>query len=97
MLQLRLMVAQLMEAENFYKNGEFLDQPIPGRGVAFRVAAEALNVERLIFYSPDGNEDPKDILLLDDLLLDGAHLAIASRFAKEPLMKKRILRPRVSD
>jgi len=72
-----------------------LDQPIPGRGVAFRVAAEALNVERLIFYSPDGNEDPKDILLLDDLLLDGAHLAIASRFAKGAVNEETdFLRPR---
>lgn len=58
-----------------------LDQPIRGRGVAFRVAAEALQTERLVFYSPDGNEDPADITRLDDLLLDGARLAIASRFA----------------
>jgi glycosyltransferase involved in cell wall biosynthesis len=59
-----------------------LDQPIPGRGVAFRVAAEACHAERLIFYSPDGNEDPDDIERLDDLLLGGARLAIASRFAR---------------
>ena len=72
-----------------------LDQPIPGRGVAFRVAAEALNVERLIFYSPDGNEDPSDIVLLDDLLLDGAHLAIASRFVKGAVNEETdFLRPR---
>jgi glycosyltransferase involved in cell wall biosynthesis len=58
-----------------------LDQNIPGRGVAFRVAADACRSERLIFYSPDGNEDPADIERLDDLLLDGARLAIASRFA----------------
>jgi len=58
-----------------------LDQPIPGRGVAFRVAAEATDTERLVFYSPDGNEDPADIERLDDLLLAGAHLSIASRFA----------------
>ncbi|MCK6515160.1 glycosyltransferase [Myxococcota bacterium] len=59
-----------------------LDQTIPGRGVAFRVAAEACHAERLIFYSPDGNEDPDDIERLDDLLLGGARLAIASRFAR---------------
>lgn len=58
-----------------------LDQPIPGRGVAFRVAAEATDTARLVFYSPDGNEDPADIERLDDLLLGGARLAIASRFA----------------
>ncbi|MEY3213561.1 MAG: hypothetical protein RIT28_4042 [Pseudomonadota bacterium] len=59
-----------------------LDQTIPGRGVAFRVAAEACHAERLIFYSPDGNEDPDDIERLDDLLIGGARLAIASRFAR---------------
>jgi glycosyltransferase involved in cell wall biosynthesis len=56
------------------------DQPIPGRGVAFRVAADVARGERLIFFSPDGNEDPDDIERLDDLLLAGARLAIAARF-----------------
>jgi glycosyltransferase involved in cell wall biosynthesis len=55
-------------------------QPIRGRGVAFRVAAEASRAERLIFFSPDGNEDPDDIVRLDDLLIAGADLAIARRF-----------------
>lgn len=59
-----------------------VDQSIPGRGVAFRVAADATDTERLVFYSPDGNEDPADIERLDDLLLGGARLAIASRFAR---------------
>lgn len=59
-----------------------LDQSIPGRGVAFRVAAEASSAERMVFYSPDGNEDPADIERLDDLLLGGARVAIASRFAE---------------
>lgn len=58
-----------------------LDQPIRGRGVAFRVAAEATDTDRLVFYSPDGNEDPADIARLDDLIAGGADLAIASRFA----------------
>ena len=57
------------------------DQSIPGRGVAFRVAADVSEAERLVFFSPDGNEDPADIEPLDDLLLAGARLAIASRFA----------------
>ncbi|NOY27332.1 MAG: hypothetical protein GXP62_15805 [Oligoflexia bacterium] len=59
-----------------------LDQSIPGRGVAFRVAADATDTDRLVYYSPDGNEDPADIERLDDLLLGGARLAIASRFAR---------------
>jgi len=58
-----------------------LDQSIAGRGVAFRVALEATDTARLVYYSPDGNEDPDDIVRLDDLVKDGADLAIASRFA----------------
>jgi len=57
-----------------------LDQPIRGRGVAFRVAAEAVDTKRIIYFSPDGNEDPGDIIPLDDLVRDGAQLAIARRF-----------------
>lgn len=72
-----------------------LEQPISGRGVAFRVAAEALDCDRLIFYSPDGNEDPLDIIKLDDLLLEGADLAIASRFAKGAVNEEAdLIRPR---
>jgi glycosyltransferase involved in cell wall biosynthesis len=59
-----------------------LDQSIPGRGVAFRVAAEASRDERIVYYSPDGNEDPADIERLDDLIIAGHDLAIASRFAE---------------
>jgi glycosyltransferase involved in cell wall biosynthesis len=58
-----------------------LEQSIPGRGVAFRVAAEASRDERIVYYSPDGNEDPADIERLDDLIMEGNDLAIASRFA----------------
>lgn len=73
-----------------------LDQSLRGRGVAFRVAADAATAERLIFYSPDGNEDPDDIERLDDLLLGGARLAIASRFARGAVNEEDIsvLRPR---
>lgn len=72
-----------------------LDQGIPGRGVAFRVAAEAVDTDRLVFYSPDGNEDPEDIERLDDLLLGGARLAIASRFADGAVNEEAdLLRPR---
>ena len=72
-----------------------LDQPIAGRGVAFRVAAEATDTARLVFYSPDGNEDPADIERLDDLLLQGARLSIASRFARGAVNEETdSLRPR---
>ncbi len=72
-----------------------LTQPIAGRGVAFRVAAEAVDTERMVFYSPDGNEDPADIERLDDLLINGADLAIASRFANGAVNEETdIFRPR---
>lgn len=72
-----------------------LDQPIAGRGVAFRVALEATDTARLVFYSPDGNEDPADIERLDDLVRDGADLAIASRFARGAINEEQDwLRPR---
>ena len=77
------------------KNIPILDQSLPGRGVAFRVAAEALDTERLVFYSPDGNEDPDDIIRLDDMLIAGADLAIASRFAQGAVNEEAdMIRPR---
>ena len=33
-----------------------------GRGEAFRIAAERATGDVMIMYSPDGNEDPKDIV-----------------------------------
>jgi glycosyltransferase involved in cell wall biosynthesis len=72
-----------------------LDQSIPGRGVAFRVAAEASRDERIVYYSPDGNEDPADIERLDDLIMAGHDLAIASRFAEGSINEETdTLRPR---
>ncbi len=50
-----------------------------GRGEAFRLAARKAGGERLIFFSPDGNEDPADIPKLLSLL-DSCDMAIASRF-----------------
>jgi hypothetical protein len=49
----------------------------------------------MVYYSPDGNEDPADIVRLDDLLLGGADLAIASRFAVGAINEETdALRPR---
>ena len=77
------------------RNIPILDQPIAGRGVAFRVAAEASDTERMVYYSPDGNEDPADIVRLDDLIAGGADLAIASRFAVGAINEETdTLRPR---
>ena len=51
-----------------------------GRGQAFRIGAEVARGEHLVFFSPDGNEDPEDILKLFAKLDDGYEMAIGSRF-----------------
>jgi glycosyltransferase involved in cell wall biosynthesis len=51
-----------------------------GRGEAFRIGMEKAKGENLVFFSPDGNEDPNDILKLFSLLEAGYDIAIASRF-----------------
>ncbi len=51
-----------------------------GRGQAFQIAAQVAAGAHLVFFSPDGNEDPADILRLFAQLEAGADMAIASRF-----------------
>ena len=55
-------------------------QKKPGRGEAFRIGAAAAKGDYLIFFSPDGNEDPADITKLLKLLDLGFDMAVASRF-----------------
>ena len=57
-----------------------VEQERPGRGEAFRAAVRATKGDHLVFFSPDGNEDPRDIPRLFAALESGADLAIASRF-----------------
>ena len=59
---------------------KLINQVKPGRGEAFRLAVEKSKGKYLIFFSPDGNEDPNDIEKLLKLLEQGNDLAIASRF-----------------
>jgi glycosyltransferase involved in cell wall biosynthesis len=69
--------------ELFKKNKiRVIHQDTPGRGEAFRLAAEAATGDDLIFFSPDGNEDPADIPRLLRCLHRGNDLVIASRFMK---------------
>lgn len=51
-----------------------------GRGEAFRLGWAAAKGDYLIFFSPDGNEDPGDITKLLKLLDLGFDMAVASRF-----------------
>ena len=59
-----------------------VNQQKPGRGEAFRLAVKKAKGENLIFFSPDGNENPADIPRLISLLKEGNDLVIASRFMK---------------
>jgi glycosyltransferase involved in cell wall biosynthesis len=60
-----------------------INQVKPGRGEAFRLAMKKAKGEHLVFFSPDGNEDPNDIPKLSKLLEKGNDLVIASRFLPE--------------
>ena len=55
------------------------DQKSKGRGEAFRVAAQVSDADFLIFFSPDGNEDWKDISRFRKFFEQGYNLVIASR------------------
>ncbi|HLD49839.1 MAG TPA: glycosyltransferase family 2 protein [bacterium] len=52
-----------------------------GRGEAFRVAFEKASGDAIVFYSPDGNEDPTDIPKFRPLLESGDDLVIANRMS----------------
>lgn len=72
--------------EFFKERGvRIVPQESKGRGEAFRIAEKASSGDCMIFFSPDGNEDPGDIPKLLKLLDEGYDLAIASRFL--PLSK----------
>jgi glycosyltransferase involved in cell wall biosynthesis len=67
--------------EFFRERGiKVVPQEIKGRGEAFRIAVKEAKGGYLIFFSPDGNEDPGDIPKLLELLTKGYDIAIASRF-----------------
>jgi len=53
----------------------------PGRGSAFVIAFEECKEDILLFFSPDGNEDPNDISRLLDVILT-SDIVIATRFGK---------------
>lgn len=59
-----------------------LQQRSEGRGEAFRIAWSESSGDALIFFSPDGNEDPADIPKFKPLLQEGNDMVIASRMMK---------------
>lgn len=64
------------------KKIKVLFQDIKGRGEAFRVAFRNAKGDALIFFSPDGNEDPNDIPKFRPLLEQGNDIVIATRMIK---------------
>ncbi|MBI4058018.1 glycosyltransferase family 2 protein [Candidatus Microgenomates bacterium] len=61
---------------------DIVPQKSPGRGEAFRIAAEKSQGDILIFFSPDGNENPNDIPKFRKYFEEGADIVIASRMMK---------------
>ncbi|MGZ3694302.1 MAG: glycosyltransferase family 2 protein [Bdellovibrionota bacterium] len=57
-------------------------QEVKGRGAAFRLAFEKAQGDALLFFSPDGNEDPADIPRFQPLLEQGNGMVIATRMVK---------------
>lgn len=67
---------------DFFKSKgiKVIAQENPGRGAAMQLAAKISEGDILVFFGPDGNEDPRDCPKLRDLVLAGNDMAIASRF-----------------
>lgn len=70
--------------EYFKENNiQVVGQSKRGRGQAFHEAFEKIpDMDAFIFFSPDGNEDPKDLPKFKKLLQDGSDIVIASRIMK---------------
>lgn len=67
--------------EFFESNGvRVIRQKVHGRGEAFRIALKESKGDCLIFFGPDGNETPEDILPMIQKLEEGNDMVIASRF-----------------
>lgn len=65
----------------FKKTGiRVVHQTERGRGNAVRLAAKEASGDALVFFAPDGNENPDDLTKLRDFILAGNDMAIASRF-----------------
>lgn len=66
---------------DFFKenNVPVLGQSKRGRGEAFLLAFENIKTDAFIFFSPDGNEDVKDLAHFKKFLLEGHDVVIASR------------------
>ncbi|MFA5778947.1 MAG: glycosyltransferase [Elusimicrobiota bacterium] len=57
-------------------------QDKPGRAEAFRIGVKKAKYDNIVFFSPDGNENPDDIVNIIKHLENGFDMVIASRFLK---------------
>ena len=64
-------------------NIRVISQKGKGRGDAFREGCANATKDVLVFFSPDGNEEPEDIQKLVNKINDGYDMVIATRFSKE--------------
>src|SRR5713226_2844094 len=67
-----------------------------GRGDAFLLAFQRVETDAYIFFSPDGNEDVRDLPNFKPLLQGGADLVIASRMMRGAVNEEdlHLLKPR---
>jgi glycosyltransferase involved in cell wall biosynthesis len=69
--------------EYFQEKGiPILSQSKRGRGEAFQMAFQQIDADAYLFFSPDGNEDIKDLHRFREELQKGADIVIASRMMK---------------
>lgn len=59
-----------------------VSQTSRGRGEAFLLAEKATDADAIVYFSPDGNEDPNDFKHFREHLENGADIVIASRMMK---------------
>jgi glycosyltransferase involved in cell wall biosynthesis len=73
-----------------------IGQSRQGRGDAFLLAFERIQADAYIFFSPDGNEDVRDLPRFKTLLEGGADLVIASRMMRGAVNEedRNLFRPR---
>ncbi len=84
--------------EEYYRERgvQVIGQSRRGRGDAFMLAFEQVEADAYIFFSPDGNEDVRDLPKFKLLLEGGADLVIASRMMRGAVNEEDIhfLKPR---
>lgn len=84
-------------AEFFRQRGlRVVTQKVRGLGAAMLTAREAVSGEAMIFFHPDGNEDPAEITKFRRFLEEGFDLVIPSRMLGESFNEEddQVFRPR---